>query len=155
MDTMHSCFLSQKLFRTTMLFHFINVLLLVLVRRSHDLLQEEIVLAVYNMASVDFDSFYSTFLPQFLGSCQGIDANQRSVLGCSFKMERVRCPLFSVTRKYKDSNMTLLLLHLVWGRGYKAPYTVGSRIIGTLIKNWEKRLHTQWIQKVFTPLFHI
>ncbi|KAJ8364159.1 hypothetical protein SKAU_G00129900 [Synaphobranchus kaupii] len=78
----------KKLFCTSMLFHFINVLLLVLVRRSHDLLQEEIVLAVYNMASVDFDSFYSAFLPHFLSSCQGVDANQRNVLGCNFKMER-------------------------------------------------------------------
>ncbi|KAJ8284173.1 hypothetical protein COCON_G00030230 [Conger conger] len=78
----------KKLFCSTMLFHFINVLLQVLVRRSHDLLQEEIGLAVYNMASVDFDSFYSTFLPQFLSGCQGIDANQRNALGCSFKMER-------------------------------------------------------------------
>ncbi|XP_064178394.1 exportin-6-like [Anguilla rostrata] len=78
----------KKLFCTSMLFHFLNVLLLVLVCRSHDLLQEEIVLAVYNMASVDFDVFYSTFLPQFLSSCHGIDANQRNVLGCNFKMER-------------------------------------------------------------------
>ncbi|KAG9349889.1 hypothetical protein JZ751_026242 [Albula glossodonta] len=78
----------KKLFCTSMLFHFINVLLQVLVHRSHDLLQEEIALAIYNMASVDFDSFYSTFLPEFLRSCQGIDANQCTVLGRNFKMER-------------------------------------------------------------------
>ncbi|XP_066546307.1 exportin-6 [Amia ocellicauda] len=78
----------KKLFRTTMLFHFINVLLQVLVHKSHDLLQDEIALAVYNMASVDFDSFYSAFLPEFLNSCQGVDANQRTVLGRNFKMER-------------------------------------------------------------------
>ncbi|KAG7459781.1 hypothetical protein MATL_G00214320 [Megalops atlanticus] len=78
----------KKMFRTTMLFHFINVLLQVLVHRSHDLLQDEIALAVYNMASVDFDSFYSAFMPEFLNSCQGVDANQRTVLGRNFKMER-------------------------------------------------------------------
>lgn len=80
----------QKLFRTSMLFHFINVLLQVLLHKSHDLLQEEIALAVYNMASVDFDAFYSAFMPEFLNGCQGVDANQRAVLGRNFKLERVR-----------------------------------------------------------------
>ncbi|XP_067912796.1 exportin-6 isoform X2 [Heterodontus francisci] len=78
----------KKIFRTTMLFQFINVLLQVLVHKSHDLLQEEIGIAVYNMASVDFSSFYAVFLPQFLGSCDGIDSNQRTVLGRNFKMDR-------------------------------------------------------------------
>ncbi|RXN01668.1 Exportin-6, partial [Acipenser ruthenus] len=78
----------KKLFRTTMLFHFLNVLLQVLVHKSHDLLQDDIALAVYNMASVDFDGFYSAFLPEFLNSCQGVDSNQRTVLGRNFKMDR-------------------------------------------------------------------
>ncbi|XP_039630532.1 exportin-6 isoform X1 [Polypterus senegalus] len=78
----------KKLFRTSMLFHFINVLLQVLVHRSHDLLQDEIALAVYNMASVDFDGFYSAFLPEFLSSCHGVDSNQRTVLGRNFKMDQ-------------------------------------------------------------------
>uniref|UniRef100_A0ACB8FLN7 Exportin-6 n=1 Tax=Sphaerodactylus townsendi TaxID=933632 RepID=A0ACB8FLN7_9SAUR len=46
----------KKVFRTTMLFQFVNVLLQVLVHKSHDLLQEEIGIAVYNMASVDLSS---------------------------------------------------------------------------------------------------
>uniref|UniRef100_A0A8C9TUQ4 Exportin 6 n=1 Tax=Scleropages formosus TaxID=113540 RepID=A0A8C9TUQ4_SCLFO len=78
----------KKLFRSSMLFQFINVLLQVLVHRSHELLQDEIALAVYNMASVDFDAFYSAFLPEFLNGCQGVDGNQRGVLGRNFKMER-------------------------------------------------------------------
>ena len=73
-----------------MLFHFINVLLQVLLHRSHDLLQEEVALAVYNMASVDFEVFYSVFMPEFLNGCQGVDANQRAVLGRNFKLEKVR-----------------------------------------------------------------
>ena len=80
----------QKLFRTSMLFHFINVLLQVLLHKSHDLLQEEIVVAIYNMASVDFDAFYSAFMPEFLNSCQGVDSGQRGVLARNFKLERVR-----------------------------------------------------------------
>lgn len=73
-----------------MLFQFINVLLQVLVHKSHDLLQEEIGIATYNMASVDFDGFYSAFLPEFLASCDGVDSNQKNVLGRNFKMDRVR-----------------------------------------------------------------
>uniref|UniRef100_A0A3P8XV62 Importin N-terminal domain-containing protein n=1 Tax=Esox lucius TaxID=8010 RepID=A0A3P8XV62_ESOLU len=78
----------RKLFRTSMLFHFINVLLQVLLHKSHDLLQEEIALAVYNMASVDFDAFYSAFMPEFLNGCHGVDSNQRTVLCRNFKLER-------------------------------------------------------------------
>ncbi|KAK5856463.1 hypothetical protein PBY51_008055 [Eleginops maclovinus] len=78
----------RKLFRTSMLFHFINVLLQVLLHKSHDLLQEEITVAIYNMACVDFDAFYSAFMPEFLNGCQGVDASQRSVLARNFKLER-------------------------------------------------------------------
>ncbi|CAL1589077.1 unnamed protein product [Knipowitschia caucasica] len=78
----------RKLFRTSMLFHFINVLLQVLLHKSHDLLLEEITLAIYNMASVDFDAFYSAFMPEFLNGCQGVDSNQRAVLARNFKLER-------------------------------------------------------------------
>lgn len=73
-----------------MLFQFVNVLLQVLVHKSHDLLQEEIGIAIYNMASVDFDGFFAAFLPEFLTSCDGVDANQKNVLGRNFKMDRVR-----------------------------------------------------------------
>uniref|UniRef100_A0A3B3YX66 Importin N-terminal domain-containing protein n=1 Tax=Poecilia mexicana TaxID=48701 RepID=A0A3B3YX66_9TELE len=60
----------------------------VLLHKSHDLLQEEMTLAIYNMASVDFDAFYSVFMPQFLNGCQGVDSNQRAVLARNFKLEQ-------------------------------------------------------------------
>ena len=72
-----------------MLFHFLNVLLQVLVRRSHDLLQEEIAIALYNMASADFDKFYQRFLPEFLTGCEGLYAEQKAELSKSFKMDKV------------------------------------------------------------------
>lgn len=77
-----------------MLFHFINVLLQVLLHKSHDLLQEEITVAIYNMASVDFDAFYSAFMPEFLNGCQGVDSSQRAVLARNFKLEQVRIIFF-------------------------------------------------------------
>ena len=68
---------------------FLNVLIQTLVHKSHDLLQEEIGITVYNMASVDFDAFYSKFLPQFLASCEGLDVNQKTILRDNFKMDTV------------------------------------------------------------------
>ena len=88
----------QGIFRETMLYQFLTVLLQVLVCRSHDLLQEEIAVTVYNMASVDFDTFYACFLPTFLAGCEGIDASQKAVLAQNFKMD---CVSDSVDRLLK------------------------------------------------------
>ncbi|XP_070580061.1 exportin-6-like [Ptychodera flava] len=78
----------KKFFRELMLFQFLNVLLQVLVHKSHDLLQEEILITVYNMASVDFDSFYGSFLHQFLSACDGLDDSQKTILGTNFSLDK-------------------------------------------------------------------
>ncbi|XP_066292131.1 exportin-6-like isoform X2 [Branchiostoma lanceolatum] len=78
----------KSIFKSSLLFQFLNVLLQVLVHRSHDLLREEIAIAVYNMASVDFDVFFTTFLPQFLSGCEGLDQTQKAILAQNFKMEK-------------------------------------------------------------------
>ena len=72
-----------------MLMQFLNVLIQVLVHKSHDLLAEEMAITIYNMAAVEFDAFYTTFLPHFLNGCEGIDCNQKTVLGQNFKMDKV------------------------------------------------------------------
>ena len=97
----------QKIFLTTMLFQFVNVLLQVLVHKSHDLLQEEIGIAIYNMASVDFDGFFAAFLPEFLTSCEGVDANQKNVRGRNCKRDRVR-KKGQATREHVCGLVTLL-----------------------------------------------
>ncbi|KAL5018253.1 hypothetical protein ScPMuIL_003975 [Solemya velum] len=79
---------SKQSFHEYMLFQFLNVLIQVLVHKSHDLLQEEIVVSVYNMASVDFDKFYADFLPQFLSGSEGLDDSQKNTLGQNFKIEK-------------------------------------------------------------------
>lgn len=90
----------QKLFRNAMLFHFLNVLLQVLLHKSHDLLQDDITLALYNMAAVDFPAFYSSFLPEFLNGCQGLDPHQRTTLARHFTPERVWTPeVLAFTRR--------------------------------------------------------
>jgi len=63
---------------------FMNVLLQTLLVRSHDLLQEDIVIAIYNMAAVDFSMFYKKFLPEFLKQVTTIDYHQKEVLLESF-----------------------------------------------------------------------
>ncbi|CAL1529210.1 unnamed protein product [Lymnaea stagnalis] len=78
---------NKKIFSEVMSHQFLKVLLQVLIQKSHDLLQEEIVISVYNMAAVDFNSFFSTFLPQFLASVEGIDKNQKSVLAKNIKLD--------------------------------------------------------------------
>ena len=93
----HSFYLFQRLFREMMLLQFLSVLLQVLVSKSHDLLQEEIAITLYNMAHVDFDIFFTKFLPQFLESCDGIDSSQKTVLAQNFKMDKVSS---YIDRKY-------------------------------------------------------
>lgn len=78
----------KPIFRDVMLYQFLNVQLQVLLHKSHDLLQEEILVTIYNMASVDFDKFYAEFLPQFLAGCEGIDASQKTILGQNFKLDK-------------------------------------------------------------------
>ncbi|KAM9457944.1 exportin-6 [Clarias gariepinus] len=87
LNTKHKLY-HRKLFRNSMLFHFINVLLQVLLHKSHDLLQDDITMALYNMAAVDFSAFFSSFLPEFLNSCQGLDPHQRTTLARNFTPER-------------------------------------------------------------------
>lgn len=79
----------QRIFKDSMLLQFVNVFLQALVFRSHDLLQEEITITLYNMAAVDFESFYSVFLPQFLGGCEGLTDSQKTELGNNFTPDKV------------------------------------------------------------------
>ena len=93
--TWPTCSVFQPIFHSGMLFQFMNVLLQVLVNKSHDLLQEEVVVTVYNMAAVDFDLFYKNFLPYFLGTSEGLDINQKNILAANFKVEKVYKFIFS------------------------------------------------------------
>jgi len=59
----------------------------VLIERSHALLQDDIVTAVYNMAAVDFTSFYSEFLPHFLQTTH-VDSQHSALLLATFHAEQ-------------------------------------------------------------------
>lgn len=72
-----------------MLHQFLKVLIQALVHKSHDLLQEEIGISIYNMASVDFGGFYRVFIPHVLSECEDINAEQRNILAKNFQTETV------------------------------------------------------------------
>ncbi|GFQ82242.1 exportin-6 [Trichonephila clavata] len=72
-------------FKNIMLFQFISVLLNALICKSHNLLREEIINTIYNMALVDFNCFYTIFLPRFLQNMENLDANQKATLLRNFR----------------------------------------------------------------------
>ena len=88
-----------------MLLQFLNVLLQALVYRSHDLLQEEITITLYNMAAVDFDSFYSAFLPRFLGGCEGLTDSQKTELGNNFTPDKVIAVSSILMNEIRDTGL--------------------------------------------------
>ena len=83
----------QPIFTQEFIVQFLMVLIQALVNNSHNLLKEEITLAVYNMASVDFIAFFNQFLLQFLES-QELDSNQKNILKTSFKTDTVSSIIF-------------------------------------------------------------
>ncbi|XP_067127336.1 exportin-6 [Centruroides vittatus] len=78
----------KTLFKNLMINQFLNVLLQALIYKSHELLYDDICITIYNMASVNFENFYTVFLPHFLENCSGLDNSQKSILGQNFKYEK-------------------------------------------------------------------
>ncbi|XP_075220415.1 exportin ellipsoid body open [Lycorma delicatula] len=70
----------KDLFRSAFLGEFLTVLMNNLVEKSHALLGDEIATAVYNMAAVDFNTYFNSFIPHFLSQVSGLDSYQREML---------------------------------------------------------------------------
>ena len=68
-----------------MLYPFLQLLLQVLVQKSHAILEEEICSCVYSMAAVDFSFYHRQFLVKFLDSIEGLTSEQRTSLVHSYK----------------------------------------------------------------------
>ena len=105
----------KPVFTQHLIVQFLTVLLQVLVNNSHNLLKEEITMALYNMALVDFQVFFNEFIVQFLES-QELDQNQKEMLKTSFKTD-TDMPSFNSNmnrfigdlRYYKTCNSSLLV----------------------------------------------
>lgn len=72
-----------------MLQQFMNVWLQVLIHKSHDLLADEIQVALYHMASSDFNLFFTHILPSFVLSADGLQPAQKEALAGNFRREEV------------------------------------------------------------------
>jgi len=72
-----------------MLYPFLQVLLQVLVQRSHDILQEEVCSCIYSMAAVDF-VFYQQFLVKFVSGVEELSTEQQKELLNNCKPVEVR-----------------------------------------------------------------
>ncbi|XP_014246351.1 exportin-6 [Cimex lectularius] len=75
----------KEMFRVQFLALLLTVLLTTLINKSHALLSDEIATAIYNMAAVNFDTFFNSFLPTFLSQTSGLDENQRDILKKNIK----------------------------------------------------------------------
>ncbi|VVC36178.1 Hypothetical protein CINCED_3A020396 [Cinara cedri] len=71
---------AKEYFKHYFLSKYMTVLLNVMVNKSHTLLSDEISMAIYNMASVDFDYFFLKFLPDYLKQTDNIRNDQRQFL---------------------------------------------------------------------------
>lgn len=78
------------LFREQLLGQFLTVLFHTLLDRSHALLTEDVVLTIYNMATVNFIAFFDTFLMNFLQNMDGLLQSQRDSLKHSIRKDTVR-----------------------------------------------------------------
>jgi len=78
---------SKQIFKEHLMAEFLSVLVKVLVSKSHNLLRDEITLAVYNMASTDFPAFFEKFLPHLLVTVGSLDENQQGMLVQGFNKD--------------------------------------------------------------------
>lgn len=72
------------MFKDRLLGHFITILLQTILHKTHALLNEDIQIAVYNMASVNFDFFFNSLLQRFVASVDGVTAEQWDIVVRNF-----------------------------------------------------------------------
>ena len=70
----------KDIFRQTMAKHFLFLFIQTLLDKSLVLLQDDLYTIVYNMASVDFQTFFDVFIPQFVYNCEGLTDIQKNSL---------------------------------------------------------------------------
>eukprot|EP00026_Physarum_polycephalum_P015013 Phypoly_transcript_15592.p1 GENE.Phypoly_transcript_15592~~Phypoly_transcript_15592.p1 ORF type:complete len:145 (+),score=27.66 Phypoly_transcript_15592:437-871(+) len=69
-------------------FTLLQTLFYVLLAKTHDNLRDELIITIYNIAAVDFDSFFKQFLGGFLGSTTGLNDPQRHHLMTNFANDK-------------------------------------------------------------------
>ncbi|XP_050298524.1 exportin-6-A-like [Anthonomus grandis grandis] len=84
----------KGLFRSHLLPELLRVLLNTLLYKRQGISNEDIILAVYNMAEVDFNGFFSTFLPHYIQSLDGVTPRDYELLAVHFGGTDLDVPSF-------------------------------------------------------------
>lgn len=92
-----------------------TVLLNVMVNKTHTILSDEISMAIYNMASVDFDYFFSKFLPEYLKQTDNIRNDQRQFL----RQKRMQPVKVIIDRFYQRMLLLMFCFCLFSFRSYQ------------------------------------
>lgn len=79
----------RSVFKSCLLERFLMALFTILFQRSHNLLADDIAIAIHGLASVDISWFFGQFLPAFLASCEGLNDEQRTTLLMNFDKSSV------------------------------------------------------------------
>lgn len=79
----------QNYFKNRRLFQVLRLLLEIVIKKSHQLLEEEAITVICNMAMADYDNFYQTFLPHFLQSILNLNTEQRNSFRSYFNSNTV------------------------------------------------------------------
>ena len=69
---------------------FLDILLQVLMLKSHDLLLDEISELIYELASVNFMKFCTEFFPKFIGNFMGLTQEQKLSLVKDYQIAEVQ-----------------------------------------------------------------
>ncbi|XP_066246202.1 exportin-6 [Euwallacea similis] len=80
----------KGIFRSHLLPELLRMLLNTLLYKRQGLCNEDIVFAVYNMAEVDFQGFFTTFLPQYIRNLEGLSAADCEMLASHFNAHNDR-----------------------------------------------------------------
>ena len=97
-----------------MLSSFLQVLLDSLINKSHNLLQEEIMQAVYNMVSSNFDAYFSQFVPTYLMNTTGLVDHQKSQLHQNYKRDQVTHPELHIMVENFNIFLSRPLIDILW-----------------------------------------
>lgn len=76
---------SKPIFREHLLLNFLNVLMEALMSKVYSLLSEDVQTAIYHMSFHNNQIFFSTFLPEYVSTLEGLSQNQRQQLLEDFK----------------------------------------------------------------------
>jgi len=83
--------------------------------KRQGLSSDDIIFAVYSMAEVDFQGFFSTFLPQYIQSLEGVSAGGCQVLARHFDANNDRVSDFNILSQLLNFTILVLLERFFFG----------------------------------------